>query len=171
MIVRPAEPEDAMAVARVHIRSWQVGYRNIVPDDYLNSLRPEDRAARYTFGDPDPRRPATLVATEAGVICGFTTTAPAQESDAPDTGEVYALYVDPDWWGRSVGAALIAAARARLVTLGFRHAVLWVLTGNTRAERFYRNDGWQADGSSRTVTLWGVTVDELRYRRDLLVPG
>jgi GNAT superfamily N-acetyltransferase len=102
------------------------------------------------------------------VICGFATTAPARDADVVDDGEVFALYVDPDWWGRGYGAALIAVARRRLVDLGFRNAVLWLLAGNARADRFYRIDGWAPDGPARTDSVWGVTVDEVRYRRALL---
>jgi hypothetical protein len=63
--------------------------------------------------------------------------------------------------------ALISAARGHLRELGFRNAALWLLAGNARAERFYRLDGWLPDGLSRTDTVWGVTVDELRWRRAL----
>lgn len=56
MRCRPAEPGDAGAVARVHVRSWQVAYRGPFPDESLDGLRPEDRASRHTFGDHDPRR-------------------------------------------------------------------------------------------------------------------
>jgi hypothetical protein len=65
--------------------------------------------------------------------------------------------------------ALVSAARARLLELGFRHAVLWVMAGNTRAERFYRLDGWAPDGLRRTESVWGAVADELRYRRALEV--
>jgi GNAT superfamily N-acetyltransferase len=92
---------------------------------------------------------------------------PARDSDVPEHGELCALYVDPEWWGLGVGAALIGAARARLVERGFRSAVLWLLDGNARAERFYRIDGWLPDGLSRTDTVWGVTVHEGRWRRAL----
>jgi hypothetical protein len=61
----------------------------------------------------------------------------------------------------------VTAARARLFELGFRKAFLWVLAGNVRAERFYRIDEWTPDGLRRTDTVWGVTVDELRYQRGL----
>ena len=163
MLLRPARPDDALAVARVHVRSWQAGYRTLLPADYLAGLRPEERAARYDFGSVDPRSPATIVALEAGLICGFATTAAAEA----EVGELSALYVDPDCWGRGIGAALVSAARARLAGLGFRDAVLWLLAGNTRAERFYRRDGWAPDGVQRRAAVWGVTVDELRYRRAL----
>jgi hypothetical protein len=66
--------------------------------------------------------------------------------------------------------ALVGSARARLFDLGFRHAVLWVLAGNVRAERFYRIDRWVPDGQRRTESVWGVTVDEIRYQRILEAP-
>lgn len=157
-----------MGVARVHVRSWQAGYRGLLPDAYLDGLRAEERAQRYRFESDNVREPATVVAIEDGMICGFVTTAPARDSDTPAHGEVFALYVDPEWWGRGFGAALIFAAQTRLVDAGFRNAVLWLLAGNARADRFYRIDGWVPDGLNRTDTVWGVTVDEVRYRRVLL---
>jgi len=156
-----------MAVARVHVRSWQAAYRTLLPDDYLDQLRPEDRAARYDFTGRDPRKPRTTIAVEDGTVLGFATTSPSREPDLPDHGELCALYVDPAHWGRGIGVALASDARACLCESGFRNALLWVLAGNVRAERFYRNDKWAPDGLGRTDTLWGVTVNEIRYQRSL----
>jgi GNAT superfamily N-acetyltransferase len=167
VLLRPAEPVDAMAVARVHVRSWQAAYRTLLPDDYLDQLRPEDRAQKYDFATLDPLKPRTIVAAEAGMIHGFVTTAPSREPDLPNYGELCGLYVDPEHWGRGIGMALVSAARAHLAELGFRNAALWVLVGNGRAERFYRIDQWAPDGLRRTESMWGITVDELRYQRTL----
>ncbi len=157
-----------MAVARVHVRSWQAGYRGLLPDAYLDGLRPEERAARYNFASENVRDPVTIVAVDdGGVIRGFATTSPARDLDVPDDGELCALYVDPEWWGRGVGRALIGAARAAAFEMGFRNAVLWLLAGNARADRFYRMDGWASDGLSRSDTVWGAAVNEVRYRRAL----
>jgi GNAT superfamily N-acetyltransferase len=167
MFLRPAQPADAMAVARVHVRSWQVGYRDLLPAEYLAALRPEDRAQRYTFGSSDSNRPYTLVAVARENICGFVSVARASDADVPQAGLLAALYVDPDHWAQGIGRALLLAARTRLVELGFQQAVLWVLAGNTRAQRFYEQDGWVRDGEQRTESLWGVMVDDVRYRRQL----
>lgn len=167
MLLRPAEPKDAIAVARVHVRSWQAAYRGLLPDDYLDQLRPEDRAVRYDFASLDPLKPQTIVAGDGGVIQGFATTAPSRDGDLPEHGELCALYVDPEHWGRGIGLALVSAARARLFERGFRRAILWVLAGNTRAMRFYQADRWVPDGLGRTTTVWNVTVDEIRYVREL----
>jgi ribosomal protein S18 acetylase RimI-like enzyme len=166
LIIRSATPDDALAVATVHVRAWQEGYRGLVADDYLDALRPEDRAARYDLGASDPARPSTTVAVRDGVVCGFATIGACREAGA-QTGELLALHVDPSAWGLGVGRRLIAEARARLHSLGFTEAVLWVLVGNERAQRFYRIDGWRPDDCERTVELWGTRIDDVRFRRDL----
>jgi GNAT superfamily N-acetyltransferase len=162
--LRIAEPADAMAVAHLHVKAWQAAYHTLLPEMYLHALRPEERAAKYDFAHIDPSKPRTIVATVGRLIHGFATTAPAQNvDDIPRCGELCALYVDPEWWGRGVGRALVAAARSHLVEVGFDTGVLWMLAGNTRADQFYRRDAWTPDGRSRRVTVWGVTIDEVRY--------
>jgi GNAT superfamily N-acetyltransferase len=167
MLLRPAQPEDALTVARVHVRSWQAAYRTLLPNDYLDQLRPEDRAPHYDFATHDPQKPYTIVAAEQEHIYGFATTAPSRDADNPDHGELFALYVDPAHWGHGIGVALVTAARAHLTQAGFQHALLWMLAGNVRAERFYRHDGWTTGDHQRTDTLWGITVEEVRYLRRL----
>ena len=167
MELRPALPSDARDVAAVHVRSWQSAYRGLLPDEYLDGLDPADRAAAYTFGVPDPGGYHTIVAVDGGNILGFATTAPADDDDLPGWGVLAALYVDPPHWNSGAGRALVAAAREALIERGFHDALLWVLVGNERAERFYRIDGWTPDGARKTDEVWGVSVDESRYRRAL----
>jgi hypothetical protein len=37
LVIRPAQPADADAVADAHVNAWRVAYRGIVPDAYLDS--------------------------------------------------------------------------------------------------------------------------------------
>jgi ribosomal protein S18 acetylase RimI-like enzyme len=165
LAVRTVTAEDKLAVARVHVRSWQVAYRGIFPDDYLDRLSPEVRADRYTFGAEDPSQQRTFVATDGTAICGFTTAGLSRDMDLGAAGEIYAIYVDPDSWGLGAGRLLIENARSFLREMGFQESFLWVLESNERAKRFYTIDGWLPDGSSRTEDRWGVAADEVRYRR------
>jgi len=165
--VRSATREDAAAVAGVHVRSWQVAYRGLLPDEFLDGLRSEDRVVRYDFDASGPDRLSTIVAIEEGVIVGFATTGPSRDADVPEAGEVYAIYAEPTAWGRGVGRRLMAEARAELDRRGFTAAILWVLAGNDRAQHFYDIDGWQPDGVERVEEIWGLSVGEVRYRRQL----
>ena len=57
------------------------------------------------------------------------------------------LYVDPPWFGRGVGSALLARAQARRPA-GLQ---LWAFESNHRAHRFYERHGFvlaeQTDGA------------------------
>ncbi len=171
MICRLARPEDALAVARVHVRSWQVAYRGLFADEFLDALSPEERATRYSFDTRDPAAPRTVLAVEGGEVLGFVTTGPSRDADAPGAGELYALYVDPPSWGRGVGRRLMRRAYAELRALGAEQALLWLLVGNSAAERFYRRDGWCPDGARRLEDPWGVEAEVIRFRRGLRPAG
>jgi GNAT superfamily N-acetyltransferase len=174
MLLRRAVAGDELAVAQVHVGTWQAAYRGLLPESFLARLDPAERAKRYTFAAEGPVAPLTMVAVAEARICGFTTVGPARDADVEGVGELYAIYVDPSWWGRGVGRALIGEARRLLVERGHVEAVLWVLAGNSRAEGFYLSDGWRPDRTARSEVLratWlpddPVVVDEMRYRRAL----
>jgi hypothetical protein len=44
---RLAQPGDAGAIAVVHVRSWQAAYRNLVPQEFLDSLDTSARARSF----------------------------------------------------------------------------------------------------------------------------
>ncbi len=125
-------------------------------DACLDQLRPEDRAARYDFATTDPAKPRTIVLAVEGRIRGFATTMPSRDPDTANHGELCALYVDPVDWGCSYGRwPLSEAARRHLAEYRrFSSAILWLLEGNLRADRFYRADGWLPDGTRRTEEMW-----------------
>jgi GNAT superfamily N-acetyltransferase len=122
---------------------------------------------KYDFSCADPTKPHTIVGIEDGRIVGFATICAARDSDLKDAGELTALYVDPQYWSRGVGASLIAAARLRLKNRSFQRACLWLRDGNVRGDCFYQRDGWAPDGYKRVDTIWEITVNETRYQRDL----
>jgi GNAT superfamily N-acetyltransferase len=162
--VRLATTGDADAMGRLHVRAWQAAYRGHMPDEYLDGLRPEQRAAywRDALGRDRPRG-AILVAEGAGQVIGFAAVGPSPDPEG--AGELFAINLDPDHWGTGAGRALLQAAQAELARLGFGELVLWVLPANARARRFYEAAGWVADGTERSVEALGVAVPEVRYRR------
>ena len=152
--VRPATVADAPAMGQLVVRAWQAAYRGQMPDDYLNGLRAEERAA-YWDGvlRREDRRGVILVAERDGEVVGFAAAGPSP--DPQGAGELYAINVDPDHWGGGAGRALLGAAQAELDRMGFAESVLWVLPGNARARRFYERAGWAADGTEKTSEAFG----------------
>jgi GNAT superfamily N-acetyltransferase len=170
--LREARVGDEAAVADIHVRAWQEAYRGLIPDEFLDRLDPGERARRYTFGSDDPDAPTTLLAVQEGedcgeIILGFVTFSRSRDLDAPDHGEIVALYVDPDRYESGVGRMLMAAARRRLWEAGYVDALLWVLDGNDRAARFYEAEGWARDGANRVEEPYGVVSNVSRFRRPL----
>ena len=165
--IRDAAAADAMAVAEAHVRSWQVGYRGLLPAAYLDGLRPEDRASRYSFEQMHPDGPFTQVAIDGNTICGHVTTGRCRDDDLACGGEIWALYVDPPRWGGGIGHRLITAGCAHLRSRDYDMASLWVLSGNDQARRFYESAGWHSDGTQRTDRIGDHLVHEVRYQRAL----
>jgi N-acetylglutamate synthase-like GNAT family acetyltransferase len=76
-------------------------------------------------------------------VVGFVGVGPGRDSAAAaQAGELYAIYLRPDQWGRGIGAQLHSATIQRLSTLGLTQVTLWVLEGNERAIGFYHRNGW-----------------------------
>jgi ribosomal protein S18 acetylase RimI-like enzyme len=162
--LRDARRGDELAVAELHVRSWQEAYRGIMPAEFLAALDPRERAERYEFeGDEDA--PTTVLAVEP--LIGFVTFGASRDADASGLGEIYALYVDPESYAGGIGRMLMAEARRRLREGGFDAAVLWVLRGNHRAQRFYEREGWTPDGASRLEEPYGIVSDVIRFGRAL----
>ena len=178
--IRPETPDDAEAVARVHVRAWQGGYAGLIPAEVLSRLNPAAWAQRRReMATADPEQPfTTLVATDDAGIGGFVTFGPYRIDQNRDNlderyGEIVSMYVDPGAWGRGLGTALMRAACAGLTARGWTELRLWVLAGNTRARRFYERAGLATDGAQSSYELrWTseatpVRLPELRYSGSL----
>jgi GNAT superfamily N-acetyltransferase len=167
-MVRDARPADADAIAAVHLRTWQVAYRGLIPDDVLDSFELDEWTAnrRRRLADPGIH---TFVAETDGTVCGFVSVGPSRDDDMIGEGELYALYVEPERWGHGLGRALHAAGIDTLGDLGFREAALWVLEANERARRFYERAGWALDEPACKLLPSGMArgLTEVRYRRKL----
>jgi len=168
-VIRNASIDDADAIGAVVVRAWQAAYRGIMPDDYLDGLRAEQRAAmwRRVLADLGPDR-WVRVLTVGDELVGIASCGPelADVSDG-EACELYAINLDPHHWGRGLGRALLSDVTRGLGDVGYHTAVLWVATGNERARRLYEFEGWTAEGPARDAEILGVTVNEVRYRKRL----
>lgn len=164
MEARAATPEDARAIADVHVRTWQTAYRHVFPAAVLDAITVDERENvwRQILADAGT---AVFVAHDGDRIVGFASVGPARDEE--DTGELYAIYVLPELWGAGYSHELMQSVLAWLMTEQYVSAILWVLDDNPRARRFYEREGWRHDGE-RLETLRGVEVSEARYHLTLV---
>ena len=157
-MIRPATPEDAEAVAGVHVESWRAAYKHLFSEQQLAGLSVTERAEIW-------RRRPPLVADLDGEVIGFVSVGASHDADAD--GELHAIYVRPDQWGTGAGRALMVAGEAKLRELGHVAAVLWVFEDNPRARRFYEAAGWATDGSQQLAEIFGLSARAIRYSKQL----
>ncbi|KTT13669.1 GCN5 family acetyltransferase [Pseudomonas oryzihabitans] len=89
-----------------------------------------------TFAAAVAAEPCAWVMEVADAVVGFSLV-------DLSAGEVFALFVRPEWQGEGFGARLLAAAETALFR---RHALIWLVTDGTaavRANALYRARGWQ----------------------------
>ena len=164
--VRRAVRADAVAMGRVSVASWRAAYAGMMRDDTLAALSVEERAQMWRERLVDPGNPGVaLVAEQMGAVAGFVSVGPARDDDldADRVGEVWAIYVDPLFWGKGAGEALWTPALAALRERDFHECVLWVLDENVRARRFYEKQGMNCDGAVKTPIEDGTPLPHVRY--------
>ena len=166
MIVRAATVADADAIGQVQVETWRAAYRGLMPDEAIARFDVEARRRfwREVLARERPPANVIVVAEVDGEVVGFASVGACREQE--DAGELYAIYLLPSCWDHGIGRALLESAEASLRSSGFTQAILWVMEGNERGERFYRAAGWQRDGR-KLDTFEGAEVAEVRYRKDL----
>lgn len=172
--IRPATPEDNVAIATLHIAGWQGAYGGIISQAYLDSLNLEERAARWR-DILEKNETTTLIALDdAGKGAGFVSfgklmTAPPGTSSLRPlySSEILAIYLLPEHYRKGLGTLLMREAVNGLKEQKHNSLCLWVLEKNDRARKFYESFGGQRVGK-KMITIGPDSVKEICYGwRDL----
>ena len=163
-MIRPADADDAGAIARVHVASWRSTYREILPPDFLASLTEAgytdrwrrfiaDRSSRvYVVQEGDAR---------AGVV-GFGSGGRERAGETGYAGELYAIYLLEAFQRRGHGRELVRAVVGGLREMGLEDMIIWVLSANRAARDFYEGLGG-VYVRSQPITIGTVTLEEVAY--------
>jgi GNAT superfamily N-acetyltransferase len=142
LTIRPANPDDAHAIAQVRVDSWRTTYRGMIPDAYLASMSVANSAALWLRVLIAASTKAwVFVAANGAEVTGF---AAGNRLDEPKLGfdaELTAIYLRSDRQrtgaGRRLLAAVVDVARAQ----GAGGLLTWVIAGNKGARAFYEGLG------------------------------
>jgi L-amino acid N-acyltransferase YncA len=163
-VIRDATPDDADAIAAVHIASWRTTYSGIVAQEYIDGLSVMERAAAWTQRLTEGTSPAvaTLVAERApGVLLGFASGGPIRIACAGYDAELYAVYLTREAQRQGLGTQLVRTWAGRAASQGFHAAVVRVLAANP-ARLFYEHLGARALRTGEIV-IGGVAYPETWY--------
>jgi ribosomal protein S18 acetylase RimI-like enzyme len=162
--ITTATPQDAQAIAQVHVLAWQGAYQTQLAPEFLDALSVDERSAMWSAcvaqGEPE-----LLLCRLADQLCGFVAFGASRDADAaPGVAEIHCINFAPAYWAKGMGKKLMEAACERLLAHGFQRATLWVIADNVRALRFYRSLGFEEEAvSCKSFVLGGRTVQEVRY--------
>ncbi len=158
--IRRAKLCDAEAVAETHDAAWRAAYQGIIPGTELEKLisrrgpdwwdsaiRKGSRIALMQFGDH---------------IAGYANYGRNRARSLFYEGEIYELYLKPEFQGLGFGRRLFSAARRDLVQSGLKSLVVWALSDNEPATEFYKALGGRA--VARSSERFGTRVlDKVAY--------
>jgi ribosomal protein S18 acetylase RimI-like enzyme len=137
--IRLARPEDAHAIADVHDAAWRLAYRGMIPGRELERLV-ERRGAKWWRHAID-RKTRIVVMAFGGVIAGYATYGRNRAASLPYQGEIFELYLRPEYQGIGLGKRLFNAVRRDLTGHDVKGMVVWALADNQRACDFYQRLG------------------------------
>ena len=137
--IRKAEPRDAEAIADVHHLAWLGAYSGIIPHRALNRMI--NRRGADWWANAIQRAATVLVVEIGGKLAGYATIGRNRARELAQQGEIYELYLRPEYQGIGLGSRLFAAAREKLADSGLKGMVVWALEENSGALSFYEGAG------------------------------
>jgi GNAT superfamily N-acetyltransferase len=163
LTIRPAEVDDAAAIARVHVETWRSAYTGIIPQAYLDSMTVHNRTFVWVrLLERSGSAAVTLVSEDHDQrVVGFVAAGPLRHHDDRYQAEISSLYVLASHQREGHGRRLFMAAGNRLAGYGLRGLFAWVLADNPW-RRFYAGLG--GDVVSETERSFaGKPLKELGY--------
>jgi ribosomal protein S18 acetylase RimI-like enzyme len=158
--IRRAELADAAAISAIHLAAWKGAYTGIIPHRALSTMLERRGADWWTRAIT--RSTQILIADVGGVVAGYATLGINRARQLQQKGEVYELYIQPEYQGFGLGTRLLGAARRSLIDQGLKGMVIWALEDNDLAVSFYQGAGGQ-DVAEGVECFEGKTLKKIAF--------
>jgi ribosomal protein S18 acetylase RimI-like enzyme len=160
--IRWAGESDASELGMIHANSWKVAYDGIIPDEVLEKISSEKRAARFLKVITEKSEETAVIIVDNRIV-GFITLGRCRDEDlSRNHGEVWGIYLSPDNWRTGIGSILLNWGISELAATGYKKISLWVLEDNHNARGFYEKHGFIYDGTIKQLMI-GKEINEIRY--------
>ncbi len=157
--IRAPRPDEAEAIADLHLRTWSEAYEGKFPPSAWGIEARVQRLAMWESicREPGPRFRAAVVES-SGELIGFAGVGQSMDEPPPREKQLWFIYLLERAHGSGAAQSLLDDV------LGDDPASLWVLADNPRARAFYRRNGFREDGTSHP-TGYADAGDEIRMLR------
>jgi GNAT superfamily N-acetyltransferase len=164
MIARRATERDAVAIAAVHVASWEDNYRGILPDEVIDARTLERRIDQWRKALQDPSRVTYVSCADETAVVGFASALILVPPRDGFDSYLQAIYLLSSAKGTGVGKSLVRALAQDLVERGCTNMALRVLDKNP-ARGFYSHLGARllTDGLSIDA---GIFPNDVAYAID-----
>lgn len=165
--IRSAAPDDARAIADIHVMSWQSTYAGLLPDDVLLKLDSrihEARWWRHALRRRSSNHVVLVVEHEGQGVVGFGSCGRSRDRGLPFDGEVYTIYLLDEFHGVGVGRRLFAELSQEVSEHQGDSMIVWALKTNP-ARFFYEALGGRIV-ARRSGWLGGAPIEEVCYGWD-----
>ncbi|VKZ10994.1 acetyltransferase, gnat family [Streptococcus pneumoniae] len=154
VIIKSMEtPKEIEGKSLVHWQTWREAYDDLLPAEFQDTMTLE-RCRLFSQKYPEN----TLIAIGDLKVVGFISYGNFRD-ETIQAGEIIALYVLKDYYGRGIAQKLVKVALTALDH--FSEIFLWVLKDNKRAIAFYQKMGFTFDGQEKILEL-GKPIKEKR---------
>ena len=162
MEVREAILKDVETISRIYALSWKEGYRGIISEKYLDALKEDYWISFFTKGIEEKTIFAKVL-LDNNLIIGCIAYGMARESAYEGWGEIYSLYLLPNYYDRGLGSLLINEAMQEFKEAHHKGIYLWVLEENKRARRFYEKHHFYYNEEECRLKISDQEVVDKRY--------
>ncbi|MDP2173998.1 MAG: GNAT family N-acetyltransferase [Candidatus Cloacimonadaceae bacterium] len=166
--IRLAKPEDANAIAKVHIQSWRETYPGIMPQKKIASLNIERGVLHWQNAIETSE--AVFVALVEERVVGFVSGGKNRENSDCETGignacesELTAMYLLEECQGHGIGRALFEAFSAKMRSLGYKSMVSWCAEKNPATHFYQWMGGELVDRRIMIICEENIPVVAYRY--------
>ena len=142
MQIRPAEPRDAGAICDI----YNQGIEDRIATLETHLRTPEER--RAWLEARGPRHPV-VVCERRGAVCGWASLNSFNPREAYDHVADFSVYVEREFRGRGIGAALLAQLEVLATGHGYHKLVLAMFPSNGAGVTLYRRRGFREVGIYR----------------------
>jgi L-amino acid N-acyltransferase YncA len=158
---RAAREADAQRIADIYIETWRTTYAGSVPDRVLIGMSNERQAIYWARAIKGSGEIVSVAEDDHAGIVAVGSAGANRARGSQYAGEVYTLYVQPDFQNQGIGEQLLAHLFREIRARGMNSAVIWVLAANP-SRFFYETMGGKRVGE-REEDMWGVKLREIAY--------